>query len=905
MLFWKSLRQSTATTPRDIATILMASGVIFLAGLADDVRGLSSRLKLILLVGAALAVCRAGIRIEIFDLANVFQKRLSWLSWPITVFWIVGVTVAMNFIDGLDGLAAGIAAITCCVLAVLAGFYSDPALLALSVALLGSLCGFLIYNAHPARIFMGDCGSLFLGFILATLAVAGSAHSRHFSDIAVVAMTMGVPLLDTASTMFRRGVLHRRSIFSAERGHIHHCLIDLGLEQQHAVMVIHGVTLLCGMGAVATLYLQGWAAKVVGTLAVFTLVILFRRAGSVSLRRLLAAWFRNRALRRLEFHDRHAFEEVQVSLQRVRSFEAWWAEIARAAEMLGFQRVRLPMRRRDGSEYVVQWHRPDSCEVMETSVPLRQRRADGPLRLDVAVRADDSLEVASRRLMLLARLLEEHGLDDLGRREAARGHHRGQRSAWTRPNADSSGTEASTETAIADLSDPDGNGRNGNGNGNGNGHGSDGHSMSIGPAGYIPARPRAATRRIALVHDFLYTYAGAERVLEQILNVYPDADVFSLFDFLPPEQRAFLRDKEVGTSFLQHLPFIKGRHRTFLPIMPLAIEQLDVSAYDVVISSSYVAAKGILTRPDQLHICYCHTPVRFAWDMQNQYLSEAGLTAGVKSLMARVVLHYIRGWDIRSANGVDAFVTNSDYVGRRIRKVYRRNATTIHPPVDVEKFQFQPEKENFYLTVSRMVPYKKIGLIAEAFSHLRDHRLVIIGDGPQMDAIRAVSGPNVEILGYRPFDEMHDYMRRARAFVFAAEEDFGIVPVEAQACGTPVIAFGQGGVTESVVEGQSGLFFHQQTAASIVEAILDFEAMDTWDPYAIRKNAERFNAARFRKQFAALVEAEWAAFNRHRTAQPSMPSLFPNAPWTQDADLAAATDADEMDMDSDMPRPQA
>jgi glycosyltransferase involved in cell wall biosynthesis len=629
-------------------------------------------------------------------------------------------------------------------------------------------------------------------------------------------------------------------------------------------------------------------------------VILFRRAGSVSLRRLLAAWFRNRALRRLEFHDRHAFEEVQVSLQRVRSFEAWWGEIARAAEMLGFQRVRLPMRRRDGSEYVVQWHRPDSCEVMETSVPLRQRRADGPLRLDVAVRADDSLEVASRRLMLLARLLEEHGLDDLGRREAARGHNRAQRSAWTRPSTD----PASPEAVGADIAGSGRGNGNGNGNGKGNGHGSAGSGMSIVPAGFVPARPRAATRRIALVHDFLYTYAGAERVLEQILNVYPDADVFSLFDFLPPEQRGFLRDKEVGTSFLQHLPFIKGRHRTFLPIMPLAIEQLDVSAYDVVISSSYVAAKGILTRPDQLHICYCHTPVRFAWDMQNQYLSEAGLTAGVKSLMARLVLHYIRGWDIRSANGVDAFVTNSDFVGRRIRKVYRRTATTIHPPVDVEKFQFQPEKENFYLTVSRMVPYKKIGLIAEAFSHLRDHKLVIIGDGPQMDMIRAVSGPNVEILGYRAFDEMHDYMRRARAFVFAAEEDFGIVPVEAQACGTPVIAYGQGGVTESVVDGVSGLFFQQQTAASIVEAILDFEAMDTWDPYAIRKNAERFNAARFRKQFAALVEAEWAAFNRHRTAQPTVPAMFPNAPWSGDTDMAAA-EADEMDLDTDIPRPQA
>jgi glycosyltransferase involved in cell wall biosynthesis len=372
-------------------------------------------------------------------------------------------------------------------------------------------------------------------------------------------------------------------------------------------------------------------------------------------------------------------------------------------------------------------------------------------------------------------------------------------------------------------------------------------------------------RRVAIVHDFLYCYAGAERVLEQILQIYPDADLYSLFDFLPADQRGFISDRTVRSSFIQRLPFARTRHRAYLPLMPLAIEQLDLSEYDLVISSSYVAAKGVLTRPDQLHICYCHSPVRFAWDMQHQYLVECGLTRGVRSMFARVILHYIRNWDTRSSNGVDVFVTNSHYVARRIQKVYRRGSTPVYPPVDTEMFALHPRKEDFYMTASRMVPYKRIDLVVDAFARMPEKRLVVIGDGPEFRKIRSRARGNIRLLGHQPGEVLKQYMQRARAFVFAAEEDFGIVPVEAQACGTPVIAFGRGGVTESVLPGQTGLFFNHQTAESIVAAVNEFETGDyDWDPFVIRANAERFSMKRFREQFASLVESEWAVFSGFR-----------------------------------------
>lgn len=362
--------------------------------------------------------------------------------------------------------------------------------------------------------------------------------------------------------------------------------------------------------------------------------------------------------------------------------------------------------------------------------------------------------------------------------------------------------------------------------------------------------------RVAIVHDWLVTYAGAERVLEQIVACFPDADLFSVVDFL--EDRSFLRGKRATTSFIQKLPKAATRYRTYLPLMPLAIEQLDVSAYDVVISSSHAVAKGVLTGPDQVHISYVHSPIRYAWDLQHQYLQQSKLTNGPKSALARLILHYMRNWDIRTSNSVDTFVANSQFIARRIKKVYQREAEVIFPPVDVDAFTLNEHKEDFYLTASRMVPYKKIDLIVEAFARMPKRRLVVIGDGPDMQKIRAKATPNVEIMGYQPFKVLQEKMQRAKAFVFAAEEDFGISVVEAQACGTPVIAYGKGGALETVRDLSSarptGMFFDEQRAESIIDAVEAFDTHVTrFSAADCRANAEQFSAQHFRERFFAHV----------------------------------------------------
>ncbi|TKC87811.1 glycosyltransferase [Trinickia terrae] len=389
------------------------------------------------------------------------------------------------------------------------------------------------------------------------------------------------------------------------------------------------------------------------------------------------------------------------------------------------------------------------------------------------------------------------------------------------------------------------------------------------------AQAASASRalRVAVVHDWLVTYAGAERVLEQIIACFPDADVFSLVDFLD-DNRAFLRGKHAKTSFIQKLPMARNKYRSYLPLMPLAIEQLDVSAYDLVISSSHAVAKGVLTGPDQVHISYVHSPIRYAWDLQHQYLEQSKLTSGLKSVLARVILHYIRNWDIRTSNSVDYFVANSAFIARRIKKVYQRDAQVIFPPVDVDAFSLNTQKEDFYLTASRMVPYKKIDLIVEAFARMPDKRLVVIGDGPEMRKIREKAARNVEIMGYQPFAVLHDCMRRAKAFVFAAEEDFGISVVEAQACGTPVIAFGKGGALETVRDlsrpQPTGMFFGEQSAEAIARAVDTFEHNAArFSAQDCRANAERFSAAHFRASFTGYVERAMPGASARASRRPA------------------------------------
>lgn len=372
-------------------------------------------------------------------------------------------------------------------------------------------------------------------------------------------------------------------------------------------------------------------------------------------------------------------------------------------------------------------------------------------------------------------------------------------------------------------------------------------------------------RKIAFIHDWLTVYSGAERVLEQMFDCFPESDLFSLIDFVPEKDRGFMRGKTPKVSFLQKLPLMKRFYRHALPLMPLAIEQHDLSKYDIIISSSHAVAKGVLVGPDQLHICMCYSPIRYAWDLQHQYLKESNLTRGLLSWMARALLHFMRIWDARTSNGVDHFIAISGFIARRIRRVYGRESTVIYPPVDVSAFTLGEQRGDFYLTASRMVPYKKMDLIAEAFSKMPSKKLVIIGDGPQMDVVRAKSAANVQVLGYQSYAVLKDHLQRAKAFVFAAEEDFGIAPLEAQACGTPVIAFGKGGALETIIDGKTGLLFSEQTVPSICDAVERFEGMSAGiRPEACRDNAMRFAPERFRREFSEFVESRWKTFRSER-----------------------------------------
>ncbi|MBE9069725.1 glycosyltransferase, partial [Leptolyngbya cf. ectocarpi LEGE 11479] len=318
--------------------------------------------------------------------------------------------------------------------------------------------------------------------------------------------------------------------------------------------------------------------------------------------------------------------------------------------------------------------------------------------------------------------------------------------------------------------------------------------------------------------------------------------------------------RSVQTSFIQRLPLAKRVFRQYLPLMPLAVEQFDLSAYDVVISSNHAVAKGVLTAPHQLHVSYVHTPVRYAWDLQHQYLRQAGLEQGVKGAITRLILHYLRLWDSTSANRVDRFVANSQFIAKRIWRAYRRPATVIYPPVDVSRFDWQHPREEFYLTVSRFVPYKRVDLTVEAFNRL-GLPLVVIGDGSDWQRIKAMAGPTIRLLGKQPDAVVTDYMQRCKGFIFPAEEDFGITPVEAQAAGAPVIAFGRGGVAETVIHGKTGVLFTEQTVESLEQAVKSFDmGMYELNRDNLRHQAEQFSIERFHEQFRTCIDQTYTGF---------------------------------------------
>ena len=367
------------------------------------------------------------------------------------------------------------------------------------------------------------------------------------------------------------------------------------------------------------------------------------------------------------------------------------------------------------------------------------------------------------------------------------------------------------------------------------------------------------TMRTAIIHEWLVTLAGAESVLQSIYKLYPGT-IYTLFHDPQGIVGAPFADAPIYMSMLQRLPFGKKHHRAFLPLYPMAIEQFDLRDHDLVISSSYAVAKGVLTSSDQLHICYCHSPMRYIWDLTFQYLEASGLKGGLKSFIVRAIFHYIRLWDQSSAIRVNEFIANSHYIAHRIQKCYNRTSTVIYPPVDVDKFSVAGKKDDYFITVSRLVPYKRIDLTIQAFNELK-LPLVVVGDGPARKQLEKIAHKNITFVGYLDEKALAEHLKKARAFVFSAEEDFGIVNVEAQASGVPVIALGRGGTLETVIRDKTGLFFYKQDVPSIIAAIKDFLSKEhTFDPAVIRANAELFPRSRFEREFKKFVDDAWDRF---------------------------------------------
>jgi glycosyltransferase involved in cell wall biosynthesis len=356
---------------------------------------------------------------------------------------------------------------------------------------------------------------------------------------------------------------------------------------------------------------------------------------------------------------------------------------------------------------------------------------------------------------------------------------------------------------------------------------------------------------VAIVHDWLVVNGGAEKVLKAILELYPKADIFSLVDFLDKKSRdEILNGKYAKTSFIQNLPFAKTHFRNYLPLFPKAIESFNLKDYELIISSSWAVAKGVKRDKNQLHISYCHTPIRYAWDLYDEYTSNL---KEPKRFLVKETLKYIRDWDLKSSSRVDFFIANSKFVQNRIKRTYNRDSKVIYPPVDIDKFTLHEEKEDFYLTASRLVPYKKTKLIVEAFNKMPDRKLVVIGIGEEFKAIEKIADRNITLLGYQKDKVLIEYMQKAKAFIYSAIEDFGIVPIEATACGTPVIALDKGGTEETIIDGVNGIHFNEQTTKDIIDAVERFEELK-FDPQKVSFTAQNFSKDRFKKEIKEYIK---------------------------------------------------
>jgi glycosyltransferase involved in cell wall biosynthesis len=365
--------------------------------------------------------------------------------------------------------------------------------------------------------------------------------------------------------------------------------------------------------------------------------------------------------------------------------------------------------------------------------------------------------------------------------------------------------------------------------------------------------------RSILIHDWLTSsVGGGENVLEAIHRLLP-SPIYTLLCDKNKLKNSYFEHLDIKTSFIQNLPLAKTQYRNYLPFFPTAIEQFDVRDFDLILSSSHCVAKGVITHKNQLHISYCHTPMRYAWDMMDAYLKDASLDSGLRGKISKKILEHLRAWDVSSSQRVDYFIANSHFVAERIKKYYGRNAQVIYPPVNTHLYPLEEKKEDYYITVSRLVPYKKVDLIVAAFSHMPNKKLLVIGDGPERKKIERTATKNIEFLGFQPSVKMREYVQKAKGFVFAAIEDFGIAPVEAMAAGTPVIAYGEGGSLETVLPEITGHFFFDQSASSLIDAVKQFEEM-AFDPKQCSSHAEQFSHARFCRQFQTFVLDRYIEF---------------------------------------------
>lgn len=366
--------------------------------------------------------------------------------------------------------------------------------------------------------------------------------------------------------------------------------------------------------------------------------------------------------------------------------------------------------------------------------------------------------------------------------------------------------------------------------------------------------------KVAIVHDWLANMGGAERIIKIFHELFPEAPIYTCV-YNEEKMSSEFHSMNIRTTFIQKMPFGKSKYQVYLPLMPMAFEQLNLSEYDMVISSSSSCAKGVITRSNTLHICYCHTPMRYAWDFYFEYLK--GKNPIIKSLIA-MQMHKIRQWDRISADRVDYFIANSQNVADRIQKHYRRDSEVIYPPVDTEFYKPRDKDDSFYLIVSRLVPYKRVDLAVKVFNEL-GLALKIIGSGGAYNTLKTIAKDNIEFLGRLSDEETKDYYARCKAFIFCGEEDFGITPLEAQACGRPVIAYGKGGALETVVDGVTGLFFYEQSELALKNAVEEFEKnIHIFDKTIIRENALKFDEDNFKIKILGFINQKYEEFFKNK-----------------------------------------